>query len=761
MPYRTTFFLLLVSLTFITLGPLPVHHHSASAQSDCALPSFNNPPTRFAMREGVRYMLAVLPLGATPLSEAQFVVPYSLGSGSTNLPDVRLVMDGAFDVIPIRSLIGVAPGRYYSINVNSYASSLTIYLQPNCPTGVTVSHTITLASQGASPTCAYPSFSTPKESESGTFSLLTTGDFNGDGRSDVAALAQINTSSSYFHRLVTLLGQADGSLKTVGNLDLPGYAVSLIAADFTRDGKADLALSYHDVINTRALRTSGITILTGAGDGTFSLNRSYDMGNGYLASGDFNKDGHPDLAVTERLIPSYRLRILLNNGQGQFTEGPTPQSGNTTTESGLHIVVAHINNDDNLDIITTGESFTERPLYQFNGNGQGGFHSVICQLPGQGSPGALGAYIYSADFNGDNRLDAAVFDSNSSWLRLYSGETQLYAAYIDDVNVGNLAAADFNQDGKADLLVNGSRLFTSGTPAPFCAAPNYAFRPLGLFGAVGDINNDGRPDLIGRGSSGFGLRVYLNTSNITGGITAVSAASFALGTIRSFPYVAPEQIVAAFGTNMATSTATASTTPLPTALAGTQVRIRDRLNGEYLAPLFFVSPGQVNFLVPVNVDLSDAQITITNGNGVSSAGYATIFPLAPGLFAANANGRGIAAAQVLRVLANGAQRYENVAQFDAATNRFVPVPIDLSNANEQVFLVLYGTGYRRRTALSDITSTVGGVACETLYAGAQGQLAGLDQINLRLPRTLIGRGEVEVIVKVVGVYENTVSVTIK
>ena len=88
-------------------------------------------------------------------------------------------------------------------------------------------------------------------------------------------------------------------------------------------------------------------------------------------------------------------------------------------------------------------------------------------------------------------------------------------------------------------------------------------------------------------------------------------------------------------------------------------------------------------------------------------------------------------------------------------------PIDLGPATDQVYLVLYGTGLRQRSALSNVICNIGGVTLTPAYVGAQGSLAGLDQVNLLLPRTLAGRGEVSVMLTVDGKQTNTVKVQIK
>lgn len=91
----------------------------------------------------------------------------------------------------------------------------------------------------------------------------------------------------------------------------------------------------------------------------------------------------------------------------------------------------------------------------------------------------------------------------------------------------------------------------------------------------------------------------------------------------------------------------------------------------------------------------------------------------------------------------------------------VAVPIDLGGINDQVYLVLYGTGIRFRNSLSQVTATVGGVSATVSYAGSQNGFVGLDQVNLLLPRTLIGRGLVDIALNIDGKTANTVRVSIK
>ena len=163
-------------------------------------------------------------------------------------------------------------------------------------------------------------------------------------------------------------------------------------------------------------------------------------------------------------------------------------------------------------------------------------------------------------------------------------------------------------------------------------------------------------------------------------VATVSAASFAR-------IVAPDSIAAAFGLRLATQVAYADSQPLPTSLAGTTVRV----NGE-LAGLFFVSPSQINYLIPPGTPTGVASVVVTSGDGTVSTGSAQIAPVAPALFTASGDGQGALASQLLRIKANGQLIYEPLAQ------GIVTRPIDFGEESDQLFLVLYLTGIRHARA---------------------------------------------------------------
>jgi phospholipase C len=219
----------------------------------------------------------------------------------------------------------------------------------------------------------------------------------------------------------------------------------------------------------------------------------------------------------------------------------------------------------------------------------------------------------------------------------------------------------------------------------------------------------------------------------------LAATNSAYGTYA----LAPETIASLYGSNLAAAAQPApSQTPVPT-LGGVTVTLKDANGGAYTAPLFFVSPGQVNWLVPKGVASGVAAVTLSNGTATFT-GTATIASTAPGLYTANGSGQGPAAAQ-----ATDGQTYANTFQCTAAGGCSL-IPIDIAS---QPYLVLYGTGIRG-AAQSNVSVKIGNIDAPVLYAGAQGTYAGLDQVNAVLPSTLTGRGQLVVTVTVNGQATN-------
>jgi uncharacterized protein (TIGR03437 family) len=135
--------------------------------------------------------------------------------------------------------------------------------------------------------------------------------------------------------------------------------------------------------------------------------------------------------------------------------------------------------------------------------------------------------------------------------------------------------------------------------------------------------------------------------------------------------------------------------------------------------------------------------------------------VAPGLFSADATGKGTAAAVVLCVSADGSTTSAPAAQCDPKTGLCAGRPIDVSDPSKKVWLSLYGTGIRGHSSANQVGVTIDGLSGKVAYAGAQPQYAGLDQINVLLPSALAGKGNLEVKTTVDGIAANVLTINVR
>ena len=283
----------------------------------------------------------------------------------------------------------------------------------------------------------------------------------------------------------------------------------------------------------------------------------------------------------------------------------------------------------------------------------------------------------------------------------------------------------------------------------------------GVYVAGQTLKNDFPVALPAQNTYGGGLSdafiAKITTPDIVT-IAPVSAASF------NGAALAPESIVAAFGAGLAGGAESAKGIPLPTTLQGASLKIKDAAGVERAASLFFVSPNQINFLIPAETAPGKAIITVTNSQNANISATVWIDNAAPGLFSAEASGQGLAAAVALRIRKDGSFGFEPIAQFNDLGS-LVAIPIDLGpdlgDASDQVFLILFGSGFRRPTSLQKVSVQIGGTNLPVMFAGAQGDFVGQDQVNVRLPRSLAGSGNVRVTLIMDGQLSNQVSVNIR
>jgi len=236
----------------------------------------------------------------------------------------------------------------------------------------------------------------------------------------------------------------------------------------------------------------------------------------------------------------------------------------------------------------------------------------------------------------------------------------------------------------------------------------------------------------------------------TGSFTSMSMASYG-------PLVSPDSIVAGFGANLGNGN-TSGSPPLQTTLAGASVSITDSAGAKFAAPLYLVSPGQINYLIPAGAAIGKAAVTVTTSGGMLQ-GALLVSNVAPAIATASADGKGVPAAQVYRRNVAGMTSVQPV--FMGSASAYTPAPISLSTASDQVYLMLYGTGIRRHS-LNPVIATLGGIRVPVTFAGAQSQFPGLDQVNIGpLPQSLVGKGAINLILMVDGGPANTVALNVQ
>jgi Ca2+-binding RTX toxin-like protein len=327
-------------------------------------------------------------------------------------------------------------------------------------------------------------------------SALAIADFNGDGIPDIVV------GSSSASNVTVFLGNGDGTFKAGITTVVPNgvsyVAGSLAAADFTGDGKMDLAVAggFHGYVD----------VLIGNGDGTFSntpqvihlIHDGDSEVNGYalsVAAGDLvTGDNHPDLIVTD--TSNNTIDILLNNGSGGF-RAPVVYSVGRYPNS---IALGNLNGDGNLDIVVSNEE--DRTATVLLGNGDGTF-AVGSTVPLGNTPGQLAL----ADVNGDHRLDI---------ISVNTGEEPSSSPTDFAAGVGSPPGGTSQIDV---LLGNGNGTFA----APATVSAGNEADAL----AIGDFNGDGKPDVAVASYSGNSVDVLLN--NYAGHATVIPPSTIAVG----------------------------------------------------------------------------------------------------------------------------------------------------------------------------------------------------------------------------------------
>ena len=235
--------------------------------------------------------------------------------------------------------------------------------------------------------------------------------------------------------------------------------------------------------------------------------------------------------------------------------------------------------------------------------------------------------------------------------------------------------------------------------------------------------------------------------------TFVNSASFQPGA------AAPQELVTAFGSGFASQTIPAPPgQPFPVMLGDTTISITDSKGVVRAAPLYYVSESQASFLIPSGVATGSASVKVARSGATVLTGSLTIASVSPGLYAANGNGSGVAAALAANYPPSGAAT--PIAVFtcqSGAALSCLSSPLNVSSPGT-VYVSLYGTGIR---GAGTVQAYVAGAPATVQFAGAQGEYQGLDQVNVAIPSSLAGMGEVSLYLVTDGATSNMVTIKIE
>jgi hypothetical protein len=392
---------------------------------------------------------------------------------------------------------------------------------------------------------------------------LAVADFNGDGYLDVAVLNSAHISGNQYGEgtVGLLLGNGDGSFQPAQTYQTGRAPSGLAVGDFNCDGALDLAVTIPNLNGGNGT----VAIFLGKGDGSFQAAQSYAVGPlpQAPAVADFNGDGHLDLAVPNQGYPAKGVSVLLGNGDGTFQAAQ-----NYATNSTLYsLAVGDFNADGRPDLVLVGPAGAAIWLGQGDGTFQAGqflgvgagpvavadfnqdaksdlavidsgsapYHGVLSVLLGKGDGAFLTAPSYPVgkgycgplavgDFNGDGIADLAVAEGGGTvlydgtdatvviWFGNGDGSFRQGPSFLSGQGTWDIAVADFNGDGKQDLLVTNYyvsggrfnmvrtsdyRIFLGNGDGTFqnpIVYPNDHYPPFPRPG-IGDFNGDGIPDL--------------------------------------------------------------------------------------------------------------------------------------------------------------------------------------------------------------------------------------------------------------------------
>ena len=359
------------------------------------------------------------------------------------------------------------------------------------------------------------------------------GDFNGDGRPDLAGQA-------YLVQAVTVrLNNGNGTFGAVVNYPLPAWPQDVAVGDFNGDFRLDLVVTYNDP-------QISVSLLTGNADGTFNAPVTFPNTSGFdspaIIAADLNNDGRLDIVIGHQLacfticIGSKTITVMLGNGNGTFLPANEINIGIETAE-----IAAGDFNRDGFKDLAIASSLARVSILLGVGDGTFNQQPTLTLIPAP-NLGMDATDIDVADFNRDGIEDLVValaLNGSKTAILIGIGNSTFQAPLlITDPNINiphRQAVADYNGDGFLDLALSmadgnqGLMNIRNGNGDGTFQAPVVYLTPPPLSSAGGaeivsaDLNGDGKADIVLGQSGAFpGLLVLINSTGVTPPATPVA-----------------------------------------------------------------------------------------------------------------------------------------------------------------------------------------------------------------------------------------------
>jgi uncharacterized protein (TIGR03437 family) len=520
-----------------------------------------------------------------------------------------------------------------------------------------------------------------------------------------------------------------------------------------------------DSANNRIRKISaGGTITTVAGNGLRG-----DTGNGGLALSatlfspqGVAVDGEGNLFIADiygirKVAPSGVITTVLGDGSNvYFFQG-------IAVDSSDNVFAADSSNNVVFKVTPDGV------MTKVAGNGAQGYTR-------DGGPAAEASLNTPSSVAVDSAVNLFITDTENYRIRKVNAAGII--STVAGVRYQNLPPLDFGDGGPATeaglLGAYGLTLDGSGNLF-FAEASDNRIRMVNTAGIISTVAGNGTAGFSGDGglstnaslNPAYGVAVdpagnlfIADTNNNRIREVPAVAASFAttVSAASGTAPVAPGSIVTIYGSNLAASAVGTNLLPLPTNLGGTSVTITDSTGTQASLPLFYAGPNHIDAEIPQTLSGGTAILSISTPTG-SLTSDVLLNTVAPGLFAANQDGSGVAAAQLVTNQPDGSQTVVNIFNSPCAAGTCVGVPLDVSSG--QTALVLFGTGIRNLASLSAVMVTIGSQTLPAAYAGPAPTYTGLDQVNVLLPASLAGSGTVDITVSISSSQSNVVTAAFK